>query len=59
MSDDQDNRFHAFVRKSATTKRARDAFFNFKGIITHRTPVSAIDDSLDGVIEGISYVIAE
>lgn len=120
MSDDRDNRFHAFKRTSQTTQRARDlrqntsktelklwphlrnknlgysfrrqhpigpyfadyycaslklaievdgdwhdaqrdtvrdAFFQSKGIRTHRIPVPDIGENLDGVIAGITYVI--
>lgn len=36
----------------------RDAYFTSKNIRTHRIPVPAIDENLDGVVDGIAHVIA-
>ena len=42
----------------AELDRARDAFFQSRGIHTYRIPVPAIDEDLNGVIEGITHLIA-
>lgn len=38
---------------------ARDAFFASKGICTHRIPVPAIDENIEGVIEEIEIAITK
>ena len=45
-------------RHNAEKDSARDAFFQSRGIHTHRIPVPAIDEGLNGVIERITHVIA-
>lgn len=42
-----------------TRDACRDEFFSAKGIITHRIPISEVDESVDGVVERIAYLMAE
>jgi very-short-patch-repair endonuclease len=37
----------------------RDEFFATKGIITHRIPISEVDESVESVVERIAYLMAE